>query len=230
MAPNISFLTYVQLLDSALPIGGFSHSFGLESYVQQDRIRNAQQLEEYMTGQIHAGLVRLEGLAVKGTYLAMEDNDTWKIALFDKIVHVQRTSRESREGLHKMGKRLIKLGKSLYPEINLNELEHALELHGGYGTLPIVFAWISRKFNIDLDTAVQGYLYTSITTMVNSALRLMPIGQTEGQILIRRLQLAAEKEWLAVRDIKADELHAFTPAHDIRAMQHETLYSRLFMS
>lgn len=230
MAPNMSFLTYVQLLDSALPIGGFSHSFGLESYVQQGLVTNAQQLEAYMTGQVHAGLVRLEGLAVKGTYLAMDDNDTWKIALFDKILHVQRTPRESREGIHKMGKRLIKLGKSLYPEIDLDELEQALELHGGYGTMPIVFAWISRKLNVELDTAVQGYLYTGITTMVNSALRLMPIGQTEGQVLIRRLQIIAEQEWLAARDLSADELHAFATAHDIRAMQHETLYSRLFMS
>ena len=230
MKSGANFLAYVQLLDSALPIGGFSHSFGLESFVQQAQVRNIAQLERYMIGQIHSGLVRLEGLAIKGVYLAMEDDDAWRIVLFDKIIHVQRTPRESREGVQKMGKRLIKLGKSLYPDIDLQALEHILQLHGGYGTLPVVFAWISRKLDVELDTAVQAYLYTSVTTMVGSALRLMSLGQTEGQALIQRLQRVAGEQWLEVRNLPADRLHSFTPAHDIRAMQHETLYSRLFMS
>ena len=160
----------------------------------------------------------------------MGEADDWRLALIDKITHVQRTPRESREGLHKMGKRLIKLGKTLYPEADLNKLEHTLELHGGYGTLPTVFAWISKRLYVDVDEAVQGYMYTSITTMVNSALRLMSIGQTEGQLLIRKLQHAAEQEWHKVKELHPEDMHTFTPAQDIRAMQHETLYSRLFMS
>jgi len=225
-----SLLSYVQLLDSALPIGGFSHSFGLETFVQQNRVTNIQQLEQYIIGQIHASLVRLEGLAIKGIFLAMEEDDLWRVCLFDKIIHVQRTPRESREGLQKMGKRLIKLGHTLYPEADLRKLERGLELHGGYGTLPVVHAWISFKLRVPLDEAVKGYLYTSLTTMVNSALRLMSLGQTEGQLLIRRMLTVIDQQWDTVRKLPAEQLHAFTPAHDIRAMQHETLYSRLFMS
>lgn len=225
-----SLLSYVQLLDSALPIGGFSHSFGLETFIQQNRVTNIQELEQYIVGQIHASLVRLEGLAVKGVYLAMAEEDLWRVSLFDKIVHVGRTPRESREGLQKMGKRLIKLGHTLYPEVELSKLEQGLTLHGGYGTLPIVHAWISYKLGVPQDEAVKGYLYTSLTTMVNSALRLMSLGQTEGQLLIRRILTLIDQQWHLVRDLPAEQLHAFTPAHDIRAMQHETLYSRLFMS
>ncbi len=225
-----SLLSYVQLLDSALPIGGFSHSFGLETFIQHNKVRNIQELELYIVSQIHANLVRLEGLAVKGVYLAMAEEDLWRVCLFDKIVHVGRTPRESREGLQKMGKRLIKLGHTLYPEAELLKLEQGLSLHGAYGTLPIVHAWISYKLGVPQDEAVKGYLYTSLTTMVNSALRLMSLGQTEGQLLIRRMLTCIDQQWTLVRELPAEQLHAFTPAHDIRAMQHETLYSRLFMS
>jgi urease accessory protein len=225
-----SLLSYVQLLDSALPIGGFSHSFGLETFVQQDKVRSIQELEQYIIGQIHANLVRLEGLAVKGVYLAMADDDMWRLCLFDKIVHVGRTPRESREGQQKMGKRLIKLGHTLYPEAELAKLEHNLKLHGGFGTLPTIHAWISYTLGVPLDEAVKGYLYTSLTTIVNSALRLMSLGQTEGQLLIRKMLTLIDQQWALVRELPAEQLHAFTPAHDIRAMQHETLYSRLFMS
>ncbi len=225
-----SLLSYVQLLDSALPIGGFSHSFGLETFVQQNKVTNIQELEQYIIGQIHASLVRLEGLAVKGVYLAMAEEDLWRVCLFDKIVHVGRTPRESREGLQKMGKRLIKLGHSLYPEVELSKLEQGITVHGGYGTLPIIHAWISYKLGVPQDEAVKGYLYTSLTTIVNSALRLMSLGQTDGQLLIRRMLTLIDQQWDLVRGLPAEQLHAFTPAHDIRAMQHETLYSRLFMS
>jgi len=225
-----SLLSYAQLLDSALPIGGFSHSFGLETFVQQNKVTSIQQLEQYITSQIHGSLVRLEGLAVKGVYLAVAEDDLWRVCLFDKIVHVGRTPRESREGLQKMGKRLIKLGHTLYPEAELQKLEQAISQQGGYGTLPIVHAWVSYKLGVPLDDAVKGYLYTSLTTMVNSALRLMSLGQTEGQLLIRRMLAIIDQQWDIVRDMPAEQLHTFTPAHDIRAMQHETLYSRLFMS
>src|SRR5690554_609953 len=97
-----SLLSYVQLLDSALPIGGFSHSFGLETFVQHNKVTNIQELERYILSQIHASLVRLEGLAIKGVYLALGEEDLWRICLFDKIVYVQRCPRESRDGLLKM--------------------------------------------------------------------------------------------------------------------------------
>jgi len=225
-----AFLSFVQLLDSALPIGGFSHSFGLETYVQQGKVATVAQLEQYMAGQIHSSLVRMDGLAIKGVYGAIPEQNWETVARLDAIIHVQRAPRESREGMHKMGRRLIKLGKSLYPEAKLPQLEELLERYRGYGTYPIVFAWIARHLDMELDAAVHGYLYTSVQTMVNSALRLMSIGQTEGQLLIRRMQQTAEQEWTAASALPPDQLHSFSAAHDIGAMQHETLYSRLFMS
>ncbi|WP_256758064.1 urease accessory protein UreF [Cohnella sp. WQ 127256] len=223
---------FVQLLDSALPIGGFSHSFGLEAYVQEGKINDVKQLEAYIVGQLHAGWVRLEGLAIKGVYAALDRDrdDLHSIVRLDQIIHVQRIAKESREGIQKMGKRLLKLAVAMYPELAVTAFERVLVQRGGYCTLPIVFAWICHHLKVDLETTVEGYLYTNITTTVNSALRLMSIGQTEGQVLIRRLQPIAHEQWLMVRDLAPDQLHSFTPAHDIRAMKHETLYSRLFMS
>ena len=122
-----AFFSYVQLLDSALPIGGFAHSFGLETYVQRGLVTNPAQLEAYIRGQIRHSLVRLDGPAVKGICRAIADHDMWRVALIDKIVHVQRVPRESREGLHQMGRRLLELGKKLYPDFALTRLEEALQ-------------------------------------------------------------------------------------------------------
>lgn len=230
MPSQIAYLHYVQLLDSALPIGGFSHSFGLETFVQQGRVDSIEQLEHYLRSLLHHSLAPLDGLAIKGVREAMERRDDALVAHYDRIVHLQRTPRESRDGMHKMGKRLIRLGSPLYPEAELARLEELLRLHGGYGTLPTVHAWISGSLGVSVDEAVTGYLYSGMTTMVNSALRLMAIGQTDGQLLIRRILAEIDRQWALVREQPADALHSFSLAADIRAMQHETLYSRLFMS
>lgn len=223
-------LSYVQLLDSALPIGGFSHSFGLETYVQQGNIQTMEQLEAFLRSHIHSSLVRLDGLAMRGIYQAIASDDLWKVCLLDKMIHIQRTPRESREGMHKMGKRLLRLAKTLYPWMDFNPLEQALAKYNAYGSLPTIHTWISYHLEVECDEAVKGYLYSSVVTLVNSALRLMSMGQTAGQVLIQQMIKVINEEWEKAAEEQHDHIHSFAVVHEIHAMNHETLYSRLFMS
>lgn len=230
MKPESRLLQYVQFLDSALPIGGFSHSFGLETYIQDGTITNASQLEKYIFGQIENSICSLEGLAIKGMYEALEQDHLQVLHEYDRILHVQRTPRESREALMKMGKRLIKLASTLYPFMNWDRFNKSLHDHGGIGTLPTVHTWVCHNLKVELDDAVKGYLYTTVSTMVNSALRLMSIGQTEGQLLIARSIDIIHTAWENIKEMPPYTLHSNAIAQEIREMQHEYLPSRLFMS
>jgi urease accessory protein len=58
----------------------------------------------------------------------------------------------------------------------------------------------------------------------------MSMGQTDGQIMIRRLIPIIEAEWAKVSKQPSNTLFSYAIAQEIRAMNHETLYSRLFMS
>ncbi len=230
MNKDANFLAYVQMLDSALPIGGFSHSFGLETYIQKGVIRSMEELEEYMNSQIHCSLVRLEGLAIKGMYQAMADNDLRRFCQLDSILHVQRPASESRDGQHKMGRRLLTLGRKLYPWMNFDELEQALSDYQAYGTVPALHTWIACSLGISSDDAVRGFLYSAVSVIAGSALRLMSVGQTECQLLISRGTSRIAEEWSKVCELEPEQLHSFSPMQDIYAMNHESLYSRLFMS
>ncbi len=222
-------LYYAQMLDSSLPIGGFSHSFGLETYVQAGKISTVKQLEDYIHAQIQSSLVPLEGLAIKGIYKALDDTDFDEVCKYDSILHTSRLSMESREGMNKMGKRLFKLAQSLYPWVDFDPFETAIQ-QKAYGTLATIHAFIAHHLDISCNDAVKGYIYTSITALVNSAIRLMSIGQTEGQSLIRRSIPVIDAEWEQTKTKPADELYSFAAMQEIQAMNHETLYSRLFMS
>jgi Urease accessory protein UreF len=230
MEKGTRLLAYVQLLDSALPIGSFSHSFGLETYVQEGRITNRPQLAAFIESQLHSNLTRVEGLAIKGCYLALREGNLDKVARLDSIVQAQRLARESREGLQKMGRRLFKLATTLHPWMDFDKLKDALERHHSSGTLPIIHAYINYHLEIDLNDAVTGYLYSSVNMMVGSALRLMSLGQTEGQAILTSMFPVIEREWNAVSHMDPEQMHSFSFAQEIAAMNHETLYSRLFMS
>jgi urease accessory protein len=232
-------LSYMQMLDSALPIGAFAHSFGLETCVQSGRVKTLADLQTYIEDALQHSLVPVDGCAVYRVYAALERGNPDAVAETDRIVYVQRGARESRDGTAKMGKRLLKLAETLYPKMRIGELKRLTERSGGC-TLPVVHAWIVWHLGVPGDDAVRGYLYASVSTLVNGAIRLMSIGQTEGQAVIARCipVIAAEWDlWLArhVPDSLEDApalppIRSFAFAQEIYAMKHETLYSRLFMS
>lgn len=230
MHHGTKLLRYVQLLDSALPIGGFSHSFGLEAYTHVGTIQTTAQLEQFIRSQLHSSLVRFDGLAIKGVYQAIDLEDSGLLALIDKQVHAQRAPREIRESGHKMGKRLLKLARSLYPWMDFSLIDEAVRDHGAYCGITTIHGYINHRLEIGLDEAVTGHLYTSVNAYVNSALRLLPIGQTEAQMLIHKLLNDIESEWSKLRHEAPEQMHSFGIAQEIYAMQHETLPARLFMS
>ncbi len=223
-------LRFSQLLDSALPVGGFSHSFGLETYCVEGKIVTGGDLEQYLLSQLQSGSVSLEGLAMKGIYEAAERRDSGEMARIDHILHAQRGSRESREGVQKMGKRLLKLSRSLYPELSCRLMDEAVSLHRTPCTFPAVLAWLGKELNVPVQDTVCGYLYISVMGAANAGLRLMSIGQTEVQSIISRVLPEICREWERVRERTLDDISSIGVVQEIYAMRHETLHSRLFMS
>ena len=228
---NSSFsLAHLQLLDSALPIGAFSHSFGLETLVQEGRIRTASHLHEYSCAMMFGSWAPSDSMAIKAVYdWGRQDkwDDVW---LLDSMLHAARASRESRDGWRKMGRRLMKLGQAMHPELPWQSLNQAVESGRCIGVHPTIYGWLCYHLNVPLTQAVEGYLYSCCVATINNAVRLMPLGQTAAQTLVAQLLPSIAQAWEEVSsrdpfDFSTSNLHS-----EIAAMRHETLYSRLFMS
>lgn len=166
-------LDYVKLLDSSIQVGGFTHFFGMDTHIQDGNIRNAADLESFMRCQMHPSITRLEGMAIKGIYSAADQNDTWRLALIDKLVHVQRTPANQREQASSMGKRLIKLAHALHPWIDFSPLEDTLAKYESVGCLSTVHAWVNHHLGIPVEDAVQGYLHSAMSACITEAARTL---------------------------------------------------------
>ncbi|MFD1136082.1 urease accessory protein UreF [Paenibacillus urinalis] len=192
-------LDYVKLLDSSLQVGGFSHSFGLKSYIEEGTIQTTTDLETFMRCELHPSLVQLEGMAIKAIYTAVEQKDEWRIALIDKMLHVKRTPVYKRESSRAMGKRLIKLSKALHPWMDFEHFEALIHRYDAVGSLPVVHAWINTQLEVTADDAASGYLHAAKDVCLIHARRLLNIETCDLNTLSSLLDSDLEEEWNRAR-------------------------------
>lgn len=107
-------LRLFQFCDSQFPTGAFSHSFGLETYIQRDTVHDEESFQQWLVLFLNEQLTYADGLTMRLVYDALNENDTKAILKLDRILFVQNLPKETRQGSKQMGNRMVKLASELY--------------------------------------------------------------------------------------------------------------------
>ena len=242
-------LRLFQLVSPALPVGAFSYSEGLEVLVQAGRIATAEALEVWLRAELDRGALRVEAAALvplaaalgrarlaaaagQGGDLAAalaeaQDLDGWLLAA--------RESVELRAQQRQMGQSLLRLLTDLGWPLPAGApaptpAGSAQPIGAGGLAWPAAWAWAGVCLNLPPADLVEASLYGWVANQISAAVRLVPLGPTQGQ----RLQLALAP-LLAKR---AGALVASDPRRlwsggvgaGLAQLRHRELYSRLFRS
>lgn len=223
-------ISLLHFADGVFPAGGYAHSFGLESYCQSGLVRDAAELQSLLVAQLEGSSGPCDATAAVGSRRAFSAGDLEACRLLDDTLEAMKPVREFREGSRQMGRQTLRIAAALTDDGRL--ARYLAEVNSGrapghhatvLGMAGSVLGWT------DLEVATV-LLYSTAALLVGAALRLLRIGQTEGQRVLWVLHptIARLAEEAARRD--PADLCSFAPALEIAGMRHERLEARLFRS
>ncbi|WP_438350542.1 urease accessory protein UreF [Paenibacillus sp. FA6] len=223
-------LALFQLCDSNFPTGAFSHSFGLETYIQEDKITNKETFAKWLKVYLSEQLLYTDGLACRLAYEALEKKDIDTVWELDRKLIVQILPRETREGTYRMGECMVDMVKSLYDAPLLSTYQQEIDKKNAFGHSAIVFAIIAHYLAVSKSTMILYYLYSSISSLVQNVVRGIPLGQTAGQQILRDFQPLLYDVVRGIENLSEDDFGAVAPGLEMAQMNHERLHIRIFMS
>lgn len=223
-------LALLHLADPTLPIGGYSHSSGLETYVQSGKVHDLKTAEEYVRNMLSMNLQYNDAAFMSLAFSAATGRNMDEIFRLDEECTAYKLPSQIKAASQKLGIRLIKIFKSFYPSIMIDEYESAINRKEAHGHYCILFGIYALLMEIPLEDAITGFYYNAAVGMVTNAVKLIPLGQLDGQEILYRAQSLIKE--LVPKTVNPDlsMLGRCNAGFDIAAMQHERLYSRLYMS
>lgn len=228
MNQSAGFLNILQSIDAFFPVGAFTLSNGLEDYVVCGRMTDSADLRQYLEGFMQLLPYNDLGIAAwaYGHFQSVSD-----ILELDHIAAACKGAREVRAGTMRMCIRYLKARAAMGDcQGHLERYSAAIATGQAYGIHPIALGIYGAEVRIELGMLLVMYGYSILSAIVNNAVKLVPLGQMDGQRIL--FECMGELEGLAdsAAQIDISEIGASGAAYEIHCMNHERLYSRQYSS
>ncbi|MBC9932318.1 urease accessory protein UreF [Chitinophaga qingshengii] len=220
----------LHLSDPTLPIGGYTHSNGLETYVQLGLVNNVASAEQFVQHMLSNNLQYNDAAFVCLAYRAAAVCDLNALLALDEEASALKMPREIRQASQKLGVRLMKIFSRQQTFSLAQQYEAATVAKKAEGHYSIAFGLYASLMGIPLPEALYAFFYNAAVGMVTNAVKLVPLGQLDGQDILFRMQTVISPLVKSTMELDRDLVGVCNIGFDIRCMQHEQLYSRLYMS
>lgn len=220
-----NLLCLLQLVSPALPVGAYSYSEGLETLVENKIINNVETLKHWLSQELRYGTIRIEAAVMLRAYDATKAADKLTLIYWNNWLSAARESEELRNQSQQMGGSLIRLLKELQPQIM-----PIITACGSPCNFAIAFGIAAANWDINPQPALLGYLHSWVNNLITAGIKLIPLGQTAGQLLLLELQELIIAIAVEIINLQDDELSCCSWGLSLASMGHEQQYTRLFRS
>lgn len=226
---TLSFLNGLRFVDSFFPSGGYAFSSGLEASVQGGAVRNGEELSRYVVETLTIGIGEREAVAVGLAHDAYVSGSLEIAFKADRELEAMKLGRESRTASRQMGRQVIRLTADQLAKLPLIEdYLSAVEAERTPGHLAVTIGLTLAAAGWSKEDTIAAFLYQAATGFVAASMKLLPIGQREGQRILESWLEVIER--VSCSAAQQQVLQSWSPIQDIYAMRHSRLESRLFRS
>ena len=207
-----ALLTLTQWMSPGFPVGAFAYSHGLEQVIDRGDIAYAATLQDWLFDILRFGSAQNDVILLAAAYRATEA----ELAGIDATAQALAASVERLTETMDQGTAFARTVDAVWhTEI-------------GPRSYPVAVGRAARVRNVPLAATAQVYVQAMLTNLVSAAVRLVPLGQTEGQAVLAALTKEVGSTVEAALEMSLDDLSSACFTVDIAAMQHETQYSKVF--
>src|SRR5262245_47081730 len=223
-------LALLQLADGLFPAGGFAHSLSLETYAQAGLVRDGAGVAAFLTAQLEGTAGPTDAVAVACAARFAAEGPLDAFLDLDARLDAMRWVPEPRAASVQMGRQTLRTAAMASPAPILDALNSAVADGRAPGHHAMVFGAVLGSHGVEPKMAAAAYLHTVAALVVNAALRLLPVGQAEGQRVIAAARPCIARLAERAADAGVDDLWSFAPALEIAGLRHAALEARLFRS
>lgn len=228
--PSRPLLRLQSWLSPAFPNGAYSYSHGLEWAVEAGDIYNRGSLVDWLETDLCYGSGRNEAIFFRQAWRCTKKNDAAKLWEVAELAAAYRaTSELALEGFQQGAACLATLCRA-WPDRTILWLSEEFHERNIRPLTAIVLGVRSASQGIPYRLALPAFLQSYIANLVIAGIRLIPLGQTDGQIAVAELEEAVLFASAQAEKSTTDDLGSAALMVDFASMEHETQYTRLFRS
>lgn len=219
MSGESGFLRLLSWLSPVFPVGAFAYSHGLERAIHDGIVTDRGGLTGWLTDLLARGSGWNDAVLLAAAWRTADSDGAAGVA---ELAAAMAGSRERHMETTLQG---AAFAGSVGPWTGSWTEEESREF-----AYPVAVGLAAARTGVDLRPALVAYLHAFASNLVQAALRLVPLGQSDGVATLAALEPLILAQATRASTSTLDDLGSCTILSDIVAMKHETQYSRLFRS
>lgn len=214
-------------LSPAYPVGAFSYSSGIEWAVETGDIKDAESLKRWLTIMIGEGGGFCDAVFFVHAHTAIVMENDKALHEVAELAAAFAPSKERHLEATAQGRAFFEATKAAWPCAALDRLAVAWDGDLAY---PVAVGVTAAGHGIAVEAALHAYLHAITANLISAGVRLVPLGQTDGQRVLAALEPVVAATAQRALATKLNDVSSAALRADLASLHHETQYTRLFRS
>jgi urease accessory protein len=226
----LALLRLQSWLSPAFPTGAYSYSHGLEWAVEARHVADRKSLVDWLEADLCYGSGRNDAIFFSEAWRRTKSNDLANLIEVAELAGAFRGTSEFALESSQQGAACFATLRQAWPDHVLDWLSAILRERQVQPALAVVLGVASARQGIPANLALPAFLQSYVANLVIAGVRLIPLGQTDGQLAIAELEAAVQAASRHAKNCTIDGLGSAAFMVDLASAAHETQYTRLFRS